>query len=348
MPAATSLSPRTAIRATARLDEPLSFIPHMRPQVWGGRRLAELLGKELPPRQPIGESWELSAHAGHQSVVAAGPWGDRTLKSLWTEHRIDLTGNGFEQDQFPWLIKWLDCRAKLSVQVHPDDQLARRLLGEPNGKTESWFVLDAAPTARIYAGFKAGITRQDVMTHLTRGTIASCLHSFRPQPGDCLHIPAGTVHALGGGVVVAEVQQSSDATFRLFDWNRHASGIARPLQIPEALECLDFSRGPVEPIRPALREANEHFTRHRLIHCPHFHLDRVDIFREWVATNRGLSVIMVVGGEGNLRASSRSENHCLARGNTMLIPAGTTEITLRAAPGEPLSLLWIRLPMNGD
>ncbi len=199
--------------------DPLVFESYLRPQVWGGRRLAEL-GKALAPGA-YGEAWEISAHKHHPSRVLEGPLRGMTLAELWDSRARELYGSHrAPPPRFPLLVKFLDCRELLSVQVHPSDELVRELAADEAGKTETWVILDTEPGARIYAGLKPGVTRQDVLRHLDSASVADCLHSFVPKAGDCLFLPAGTVHAVGGGVLMAEVQQSSDATFRLFDWNR--------------------------------------------------------------------------------------------------------------------------------
>src|SRR5207248_4186771 len=153
---------------------------------------------------------------------------------------------------FPWLVKFLDCNDWLSVQVHPPEEAVKRLWPGEGSKTEAWFVLDTAPGSRIYAGLLPGTDAARLRAALKTGTVAECLHQFTPRPGDCVFLPAGTVHAVGGGVLMAEVQQTSDATFRLFDWDRRdAQGKSRTLHVEEALACIDWSRGPVTPERVA-------------------------------------------------------------------------------------------------
>jgi mannose-6-phosphate isomerase len=217
--------------------------------VWGGRRLGDLLNKTLPADGPYGEAWEISDHASHQSVVCRGPRRGRTLRELMQEERRQLVGAA-HHEAFPWLVKSLDAADWLSVQVHPDDEAARRLWPGERGKTEAWFVLDAAPGSKVFAGLASGVTRAALQRALAAGEVVGCLHQFEPRPGDCLFLPAGTVHAVGGGVLMAEVQQTSDATFRLFDWNRRdARGQARPLHVEQSLACIDWQAGPVNPVR---------------------------------------------------------------------------------------------------
>src|SRR5207248_9642633 len=165
----------------------------------------------------------------------------------------------------------------LSVQVHPDDEAVRTLWPGEGGKTEAWFILAAEPTSRIFAGLKPGIDEPGLREALRRGSVADCLHSFTPRPGDCLFLKAGTVHAVGGGVLLAEVQQTSDATFRLFDWNRvDAQGRSRALHVEQALACIDWDQGPVAPRHvPDFDREPGRPERHALVSCPYFELDFV-------------------------------------------------------------------------
>src|SRR5262249_51812411 len=161
-------------------------------------------------------------------------------------------------DEFPLLVKYLDCADRLSVQVHPDDDLAPRLCGERHGKTEAWVVLEAEPTATVWAGLLPGVTRRDLESALPAGRVGDGLHFFTPQVGQFLFLPAGTVHATGGGILLAEVQQSSDATLRLWDWGRLGSdGRPRTLHVEQALQAIDWTRGPVAPIGGKIRGGGE-------------------------------------------------------------------------------------------
>src|SRR5262245_28118185 len=228
-------------------DRPLHFEPYLRPMVWGGRRLAEVLGKPLPGPEPYGEAWELSDHASHSSRVAHGPLAGLTLRQLVERWPGPLLGSTAERCSiFPLLVKLLDANDWLSVQVHPDDVAVRTLWPGEGGKTEAWFILDVRPGSKVWAGLRPGVDEKQLRAALAAGVVADCLHSFEPQAGDCLFLKAGTVHAVGGGVLMAEVQQTSDATFRLFDWNRvDAQGRCRQLHVEQALACIDWTQGPV-------------------------------------------------------------------------------------------------------
>ena len=314
---------------------PLVFEPYFRPQVWGGTQLQSRLGKRLPPGQCIGESWEISAHPLHVSRVANGEFCGASLSQLWGLHRREFLGlRGSRRDlwhdrqPFPLLVKLLDCNDWLSVQVHPNDMAARELLGEPNGKTEAWVVLHAEPGSRIFAGLQDGVRRRDLEEHLDRGTVADCMYSFEPQPGDCLLIEAGTVHAVGGGVLLAEVQQTSDATFRLFDWNRvDAQGRSRELHREAALQCINFGAGLVEPIRSDLCGGDNQ----PLISCDHFTIDSVTLRNQSRSlADEPLTLWLVISGTAQLTNQLTDHEQHFSAGETVLIPAESRPLTWSA------------------
>ena len=198
---------------------PLRFEPIYQYRLWGGRRLADVLTAPLPGDGPIGEAWVLSDRDDHQSLVADGPLKGRTIGQLlkqWPEQVLGKLAGRFHR--FPLLLKFLDARDMLSVQVHPSDRQVNYLPAGETGKTEAWVVLEAGTESRIYAGLKPATTQESLQQALINGTVADCLASFKPNPGDAVLIPAGTVHSLND-VVVFEVQENSDVTFRLYDWD---------------------------------------------------------------------------------------------------------------------------------
>jgi len=242
---------------------PIAFRPRLHERPWGGRRLADL-GKDLPDGRPIGESWEVTDRPGEQSVVLDGPLAGRTLHDLWTgPERTRLFGARASQggERFPLLVKLLDCTATLSVQVHPPPDVAPDLGGDP--KTEMWFLLDAEPGAHLYAGLRAGVTRDAFEDDLRAGRdVSGLLHRLAVAPGDAMFVPSGRVHALGAGCLVVEVQQNSDTTYRVFDWNRPGlDGEPRELHVPESLASIDWDdvEPALEPRREELELAGKHF-----------------------------------------------------------------------------------------
>jgi mannose-6-phosphate isomerase len=315
--------------------------------VWGGRQLAEVLGKALPAEGPHGESWEVSDHASHHSVIAGGPWDGRTLREVMREERRALLGDtAGEYETFPWLVKFLDASDWLSVQVHPPEEHVGHLWPGENSKTEAWFVLAAAPQGRVYAGLRPGVDRTGLLEALRAGRVGECLHEFRPRPGDCVFLPAGTVHAVGGGVLMAEVQQTSDATFRLFDWNRVCpDGRPRQLHVEQALACIDWQAGPVSPIRArgypggggddtAVAASQE------LVRCRYFILDYVRNSRPFTLGGaERLRVVIVLHGRGRL-------GDALVRaGDSLVLPAAAGPA--ECVPEGPLGLLTATLPGGG-
>ncbi|MEX0728271.1 MAG: type I phosphomannose isomerase catalytic subunit [Planctomycetaceae bacterium] len=327
---------------------PLIFEPFLRPQVWGGRKLAEL-HKTLPDDGRYGESWEISGHPLHISRVAEGEFAGRTINELWTDKSAEISGQRSPSAaRFPLLFKYLEANELLSVQVHPTDALARELIGDESGKTEAWVILEAEPDSRVYAGLQSGVTRDDLTRHLDAGTVAKCLHSFHPQPGDCVFLAAGAVHAVGGGVLFAEVQQTSDATFRLFDWNRLGTdGKPRQLHQEAALQSIDWSRGPVDPVRgePLAGDAPGNRAT-KLVACDYFAMTTHTVRQQLIVPpSESFQVWMVLNGDAVLRAKNTNSLRTFVRGETVLIPASCGEIAWEnPMPGQDVSLLQTTPP----
>jgi mannose-6-phosphate isomerase len=220
---------------------PLTFHPLFKERIWGGRNLAHFFDKALPPEIPIGESWEISDRPGDVSVIANGPLEGRDLRWLMHHHAHELLGQAQPQNgRFPLLIKILDAQATLSLQVHPPAARAAQLGGEP--KTEMWYVAEASPEAELFVGLRRGVTRDEFERRIAEGSVAECFHRLRVRKGDAMFLPSGRVHALGAGLVIFEIQQNSDTTYRVFDWNRLGiDGKPRALHIAESLASIDFS-----------------------------------------------------------------------------------------------------------
>lgn len=310
---------------------PLLFHPLYRRYIWGGRRF-ESLGRVLPPGDDFAESWELVDRGPDQSVVAAGPLAGTTLGELVRTRGRELLGRHAPQPCFPLLFKFLDACHDLSVQVHPDDARAGRLSPPDRGKTEAWYVIDAAPGSRIYAGLEPGTTRDDLADSLRAGRCTDVLHSFEPRPGDCVFIPAGTVHAIGAGLLVAEIQQSSDVTYRLFDWNRvGADGRPRPLHIDAGIEAVT-QFGPVAPVR---RMPTDDPAQHRLVTSAYFTLDEVVPSGEWsVGGDENCHVLVVLSGKVQLDPAWSLPD--LGPGRCLLLPAAVGRQGIATDPGTRL------------
>lgn len=314
---------------------PLRLKPLFRRYLWGGRRLATMLGKPLGPGDDYAESWEVVDHGEDQSIVAAGPANGLTLHQLVVESATDLMGQHAPRKQFPLLLKFLDCNRTLSVQVHPNDAQAAQLDPPDLGKTEAWVVLAADPGSKIYAGLKPGVTRETLHEAVLAGTCEECLHEFEPRVGDCVFIQAGTVHALGEGLVVTEIQQASDTTFRLFDFNRvDAQGNPRQLHVDQSLATIDYDRGPVDAVQPGTTSQP---SRERLIECDKFVLDRLSLSGPQ-PLGGDQRFHLLVGIEG--QASVAGER--LSLGESLLVPAAAGAVEL--APQPAATVLDIYLP----
>ncbi|MFM2093621.1 MAG: putative mannose-6-phosphate isomerase GmuF [Planctomycetota bacterium] len=252
---------------------PLRFAPLFRRYLWGGRRLESHLGKAIGEGDDYAESWEIVDRRSDQSTVQFGPLAGQTLHELAARDPESFYGSSSPPPRsFPLLFKFLDAHQTLSVQVHPTDLEAAKLNPPDLGKTEAWVILHAEPGSKIYAGLKSGVDSEMLRTAVKQGMVADCLHQFEPVAGDCVFIPAGTVHALGAGLIVAEIQQASDTTYRLFDWNRvGADGKPRPLHIEESIKAIHFELGAVDPQAP--RPTGNRCIE-RLVECDKFVLDR--------------------------------------------------------------------------
>jgi mannose-6-phosphate isomerase len=221
------------------LTQPLVFEPIFQERIWGGRRLESEFGKNLPPNRKIGEAWEIVDRPEAQSVVRDGPWRGQTLHDLWINHRTEIFGALRNAARFPLLIKLLDAQDKLSLQVHPPTPVAAAVGGEP--KTEFWYVAKADPGAAIFAGLRETTSADEFKRSIEEGTVADQVHSIPVRTGDAMFLPAGRFHAIGAGNLLVEVQQNSDSTYRVFDWNRKdEAGKPRPLHLDLALQSIDF------------------------------------------------------------------------------------------------------------
>jgi mannose-6-phosphate isomerase len=232
------------------ITSPLTFEPIFMERIWGGRRLESEFGKNLPSNVKIGESWEIVDRPEAQSVVANGLLKGKTLHELWSRDRQLIFGDVLDTPRFPLLIKLLDAREKLSLQVHPPAKIAEKLGGEP--KTECWYVVAAEPGAELFVGLREAMTRDKFKDALRSGSVAEHVHRIRVHSGDAMFLPAGRFHAVGEGNILVEVQQNSDTTYRVFDWNRgdKTTGKMRALHVDQALECIDFDDVAPKLIQP--------------------------------------------------------------------------------------------------
>ena len=322
--------------------EPLVFEPLLKRIRWGGRRLGTVLGKPIGAESDYAESWEVSDHGDDQSIVVSGNFAGQTLSQLVNTQNVPLLGRHTGAKQFPLLVKYLDANEALSVQVHPDDKLAKQFDPSENGKTEAWVIIDSAPDSVLYVGFEEGVSETDIRAAADQGDVEPLLHRVQVQSGDCVFVPAGTVHAIGAGVLLAEIQQSSDITFRLNDWNRVGpDGQPRDLHIKEAIRCIDIDRGPVNPVQPRRIDADH--TWEELVRCPYFVMQRHRSDRSFtMQADNACHVLMVLSGSGRLLTEQGQTP--LPLGQTVLLPAERTDV--RIEPNGELAVLDAFLPAS--
>ncbi len=260
---------------------PLTFEPHLRHYLWGGRNLERLYGRPLPPG-PVAESWEISAHPEGPTRVRQGYWRGHTLPEVLAALGAALAGtralDGPCHGRFPLLVKLLDAERDLSVQVHPDDAYASAHEERDTGKVECWYILHARPHQELIYGLRPGIDGQGLVRAIEQGRVAETLARLPVRPGDCVFVPAGTVHAITAGTVAIEIQQNSDATYRLYDWDRVGpDGQPRELHVKQALEVIRWEGGAPGVLPPQLLSEEPGMRRMRLVSCPQFELERLDL-----------------------------------------------------------------------
>jgi mannose-6-phosphate isomerase len=307
------------------LSTPIIFEPLFQERLWGGRRLETMYGKRLPVGTRIGEAWEIVDRPEAQSVVHDGPYRGQTLHDLWREHREAVFGAGLpESERFPLLFKILDAQERLSVQVHPPSSVAARLQGEP--KEEMWYVMDALLESDLYFGFKNGVTRESFQEALQACRVAEQVHHISVKKGDCVHIPSGRVHAIGSGNLIVEVQQNSDTTYRVFDWNRQGlDGRPRDLHVDESLASINF-----DDVEPSLCQPVQDGL---LVECEHFRVER------WLVegprpceTSARFAIFTVV--EGQVDCGDRA----FSTGSFFLVPPLLSHHCLRPIGGSAVVL----------
>jgi len=302
---------------------PVKFDPIFKPKVWGGRNLHRIFGKALPPDEPIGESWELADLEKDQSTAAIGPARGQRLAALLRQWGPRLLGDAERfEGRFPLLIKFLDAEDDLSVQVHPDEAVARRLGGNVRVKHEAWYIVEARGDAAIYRGLKDGVDRRQFELAIEQDQVADTLRRIPVKAGECYYLPSGTLHALGKGVVVAEVQTPSDITYRVYDWGRKG----RELHVAEALECIAFDRTERRQKRSHVADAWRTVTQ--LVACESFVLQKVRTVEGVVQpiADGTMMVWIVLAGRGRLRQTSDGLEVPFAPGEVVLLPAATRQV----------------------
>ena len=293
---------------------PYKFKPIFKERIWGGRKLAEVYGKGLPENVKIGESWELADLGDDKSEITNGALAGVTIDKVIEKHGIYITGKTDYKPPFPLLIKILDAQDDLSVQVHPDAETCERT-GRGDPKTECWYIIDAQPGAVIYKGLVPGTTREQFEQAVAEGTTADYLRKIPVKPGECHFLPSGTCHAIGAGLLIAEIQQPSDTTYRVFDWNRldPKTGEGRQLHVEDALESIHF-----DPSGDNL-SVN---TMGRLVDADEFKVDKNHQLPgcEVLLSPGEMKVLMILTGAGSI-TSEKIETVDFEKGQTLLVPA---------------------------
>jgi len=311
------------------IGAPLTFRPIFMERIWGGERLESKFGKKLPSNARIGESWEIVDRPEAQSVVACGPLKGKTLHELWTQDRSLIFGELPDAPRFPLLVKLLDAHENLSLQVHPAEQVARKVGGE--AKTEFWYVAAADPNAELFLGFCKPIARDQFEIALREGTAADYVQKIPVKPGDAAFLPAGRIHAVGAGNLLIEIQQNSDTTYRVFDWNRvDDKGKPRQLHIEQALQCVDFN-----DVGPKLVEPQgELLIRHKRFEIQKWNLD----LPRAVAPHGQFAIICCLSGKVGC-----ADVH-FAPGHFFLVPAQLHDRQLKPLDAQT-SLLRVTIPV---
>jgi mannose-6-phosphate isomerase len=309
---------------------PLVFQPLFMERIWGGRELERLYSKPLPPNLKIGESWEISDRPEAQSVIQNGSFAGMTLNEAIRRHENEIMGDArLLNGRFPLLVKILDAREKLSLQVHPPLSKAKALGGEP--KTEMWYITKGDPGAELYVGLRKGVSKSEFEARVQDGTVADCFHRIKMQEGDAMFLPSGRVHAIGAGLVLFEIQQNSDTTYRVFDWNRvDPSGKPRQLHVKESLECIDFNDFEPAPNRAESGGAESSSVRKRiLVDDPLFSVEEVTA-PPGGRVDYSLQVPLIVAVvSGEVRIGHPTEPVLLKTGQFSLVPAAMREVAIR-------------------
>jgi mannose-6-phosphate isomerase len=296
------------------MHEIIRFEPLYQERVWGGQALSTTLGRKLPPHSVIGESWEIVDRTEAQSVVKGGSFAGRNLRSVLAEREADIMGPSYPAGKpFPVLVKWLDCRERLSLQVHPPMRVAQELKGEP--KTENWYIADTTPGAHLLVGLKRGVTRASFEKALAEGTLENCVHRFPVARGDSIFVESGRIHAIDAGNLILEIQQNSDTTYRVYDWGRVGlDGKPRQLHVEQSLKSIKWDDFEPSPVRSAP-------TSGVIAECAEFLIRRIVLDRgEKLAFAAGEQPRILSVASGSLVQHDGAVSETLVRGDNVLLP----------------------------
>lgn len=319
------------------VDYPIKFEPILKEKIWGGEKLGTLLNKNSTAKN-IGESWEISGIPGNISVVENGPLKGKSLTELLSTYKGELIGKSIYKqfgNDFPLLIKFIDAKTDLSVQLHPNDQLARERHNS-FGKTEMWVVMQADKGARLNIGFQKTLDKQEYINALEEGKLVSLLNFAEVQPGDAFFIHTGKVHAIGGGTLLAEIQQTSDVTYRIYDWDRtDDQGNSRELHTGLALDAIDFEKKDdykLEYEKPVNKSSN-------IASCPYFTTNYLKVEGLLEKDYSSLdSFVIYMCTQGTCKITLNSSTEVLSKGETLLIPANTKNLSVQSEQAELLEI----------
>lgn len=309
---------------------PIKFEKHLVKKVWGGREFETILGIPLPENEKIGESWEVSCHKNGLSIIKNGEFKGKTLEKIVKEYKGEILGEEIYDkygDKFPLLIKFLDINDRLSVQVHPDDKYALEKEGE-FGKSECWYILDASSDARLILGIKDGIDRETFIEKSRRRDFTDLFNCVSVKKGDFINITPGLVHAsLSGSILLCEIQQNSDTTYRIYDFDRVVDGKLRPLHLDKAYDVIEFDKKP-EMSREEDREKIEvsRGSKELLVKSPYFTVEKLKLKGKYRDEKyKNFKIYSVIDGEGSVRTEEKI--YRIGKGETLFIPANL-EVTL--------------------
>ena len=304
---------------------PIRFERIFLEKVWGGRNLADSPGFELPAEIAVGETWEVVDREHENSIAVVGTAIGSSLSELLEKQSQSIMGHSSlsPKGRFPLLVKYIDASQALSIQVHPDDTTAKRLGNGAEGKTEAWYILAAQPGAAVYSGLKAGVTSEEFEACVVAGTVEDLLQRFEVRAGDCITVLGGTVHAIGAGVTLLEVQQNSDTTYRVWDWGRLGlDGQPRETHLAEALEVIAFDQRVRPPVNVVGEPVGETLLRARQSHTEYFALDTLEVRgTARFETHGRFEILVVIDGESRFESRDGQVQQNMYRGETWLIPA---------------------------
>ncbi len=324
-----------------KINQLIKFEPILKDKIWGGEKLATSLNKKSK-RNDIGESWEVSDVEGDTSVVLNGDLKGKNLKSLISEYKSDLVGKKIYKhfgEKFPLLIKFIDAKEALSIQLHPNDELAQKRHNS-FGKTEMWYVMQADERANLIVGFKKEVTKAEYLEHLKNKSLLEILNVDEVNKGDVYFIPTGRVHAIGAGVMLAEIQQTSDVTYRIYDWDRpNPDGTFRDLHTEEAIDAIDYS------IKNSYKSAysKEENKASEIVSCPYFTTNVLPLKGEVLVDHNGKdSFVIYMCVEGNVEFQYKNQTEKLQMGETILVPASIKNIKIIADEKSELLEVYIK------